>query len=562
MGRKSNEIDANEVCRMYTEETIGVEALATRFHVGKAKIKQILAENGIAIKKRGAQVKNTDFVVSDWNIKKYAPKDGYHYVATDRSTGFKTNDYENKAGMLTTHISKEYGIEVPTLYDRRMYYMRTGNYWWEQWFDITLEKDAETKKCPYCDWATTDIHNNSGAFEVHLKKSHGITKIDYIAEHPEDKPYFELVSETKNRQMETDPDKYVTCMVCGAKLARIDSKHLKLHGMTKHGYLSKYSNAKTICRSFEKFLSGNASKMNLALDGRNDKFTSKPETELREYVTGLGFECHKNRKILNGKELDLYIPEKRIAIEFNGNKWHTEWFGGKGRAYHLSKLEACQEKNVRLFQIFEDEYATNKRLVLSKISHILGVSGNSKRIRGHKCSVKYIEDTLAKEFLEINHIQGFVESSIYIGAFYNNQLVGVMSFKKETDRIWLLTRFASDVEILCHGVGGKLFKFFVENNDFDMIKTFADRRWTVDEETNLYTKLGFNFDGYTQPTYYYYNPKVDRYKRFHKFGFRKQTLHRRHGLPLSMTETEMARSLGYDRIWDCGLIRYVYRKKS
>lgn len=62
--------------------------------------------------------------------------------------------------------------------------------------------------------------------------------------------------------------------------------------------------------------------------------------------------------------------------------------------------------------------------------------------------------------------------------------------------------------------------------------------------------------------YKYYNPKVDRYKRFHKFGFRKQILHKKHGLPLSMTETEMARSLGYDRIWDCGLIRYVYRKKS
>lgn len=27
-----------------------------------------------------------------------------------------------------------------------------------------------------------------------------------------------------------------------------------------------------------------------------------------------------------------------------------------------------------------------------------------------------------------------------------------------------------------------------------------------------------------------------------------------------MTETEMAKELGYDRIWDCGLIKYVYTK--
>ena len=28
-----------------------------------------------------------------------------------------------------------------------------------------------------------------------------------------------------------------------------------------------------------------------------------------------------------------------------------------------------------------------------------------------------------------------------------------------------------------------------------------------------------------------------------------------------MTETEMAKELGYDRIWDCGLIKYVWERK-
>jgi hypothetical protein len=94
------------------------------------------------------------------------------------------------------------------------------------------------------------------------------------------------------------------------------------------------------------------------------------------------------------------------------------------------------------------------------------------------------------------------------------------------------------------------------------VKTFADRRWTMWAEDNLYTKLGFKMVQTMKPDYYYYNKKVDGTKRFHKFGFRKQILHKKYGLPLTMTETEMTRELGYDRVWNCGLFKYVWKKKD
>ena len=239
MGRKSNSIDEQLVCSEYLGQTIGIESLAVKHHVGKAKIKEILNKNGIELKKRGAQTVHKDFIVPDWRIKKYQPREGFHFVAVDKKTGFSTPDYENRAGVLTNHIEKEYSVKIPTLYDRRVYYMKTGNYWWEQWFNITEVEDKPVKKCPYCDWTTVDVENKSGMFETHLKKAHGITKLQYLEDHPEDRKYFELVSETKNRQMETDEDKYVVCMVCGAKLSRIDSRHLRTHGMTKKMYLDK-----------------------------------------------------------------------------------------------------------------------------------------------------------------------------------------------------------------------------------------------------------------------------------------------------------------------------------
>ena len=83
----------------------------------------------------------------------------------------------------------------------------------------------------------------------------------------------------------------------------------------------------------------------------------------------------------------------------------------------------------------------------------------------------------------------------------------------------------------------------------------------MNPENNLYTKIGFELQGITKPEYRYYKIGGEC-KRLHKFGFRRQILHKRYNLPLSMTETEMVQNLGYDRIWDCGLFKHVWNKKQ
>ena len=171
---EANVLNENEICKEYIETNIGIETLAKKWHVGKIKIKKILQENGVELKKRGARASKEEFKVSDWSIPKYPSIDGYHYVAIDKQNGFSTNDVDNRAGTLTTHIYKEYGIEAPSLYNRKLYYMRTGNYWWEQWFHIEKVENARVKRCPYCDWETVDLENKSGMFESHLRKEHKI----------------------------------------------------------------------------------------------------------------------------------------------------------------------------------------------------------------------------------------------------------------------------------------------------------------------------------------------------------------------------------------------------
>lgn len=270
----------------------------------------------------------------------------------------------------------------------------------------------------------------------------------------------------------------------------------------------------------------------------------------------------RERSILNGKEIDIYIPSKQIGIEYHGLRWHTDFFGGKDRHYHIDKLNMCNNKDIRLIQIFEDEYMNRKEIVMSKINHILSLDNNKEKIYARKCTTRVISKDEAKTFLDNNHIQGFAGATLYLGLFYNDTLIAVMDFIEEYKGKWNLSRFATNIKYNVIGAGGKLFKYFIRNYEYDEIKSFADRRWTTNPNDNLYTKLGFEFDCFTPPDYTYYNPKVEKYKRFHKFGFRKQTLSKKYGLPLTMTETEMIKELGYDRIWDCGLIKYIYKKKS
>lgn len=217
------------------------------------------------------------------------------------------------------------------------------------------------------------------------------------------------------------------------------------------------------------------------------------------------------------------------------------------------------KRNIKnIVQIFEDEYANNKEIVISKIKHIFHFDNNLPKIMGRKCVVSPISKNDSEKFLNKFHIQGFVGSTIYIGAFYNSQLIAVMSFLNEGNGMWNLTRFASDYNFVCQGVGGKLFHYFIKNYSFKSIKSFADKRWTMNRNDNVYIKLGFHFASDVAKTYTYFNESENRFRRFHKFNFRKQTLHKKYGFPLSMTEFEMTKKLGYVRIWDCGLIKYVY----
>lgn len=258
-------------------------------------------------------------------------------------------------------------------------------------------------------------------------------------------------------------------------------------------------------------------------------------------------------------QLDIYIPSKNIAVEYCGLYWHSEKLG-KHKTYHLNKLEECNKKGIRLITIFEDEWLHNKDITISRLYNILGVNKNIS-IYARKCSVKEINTKNASDFCELHHIQGYHKSTVKLGLFNNNKLVSVMTFDKPsiskgyynstTNKVFELNRFCSDKNYKVVGAASKLLKYFIRNYNPKQIFSYADRRWS---DGSLYRTLGFKLSGYSQPNYWY----VIKDTRKHRFSFRKSVLKNKlKKFESSLTEYENMKYNGYDRIWDCGNMKYI-----
>jgi len=266
-----------------------------------------------------------------------------------------------------------------------------------------------------------------------------------------------------------------------------------------------------------------------------------------------------DRSVLDGKEIDVYVPKHKIGFEMNGLIWHSEKFENN-KNYHLSKTEKCAEKNVTLIHIFEDEWKCKNEICKSRIRNILHLT--SAKIYARNCEIREVSLSDSKLFLQANHLQGYVPSKIRIGLYYKDELVSLMTFgkkrinisRKNEDNTYELIRFCNKIDFNVIGAASKLVKYFIEKYNPLKIETFADRRWS---NGNLYEAIGFEFYGATEPSYFY----VVNKKRINRFSLRKNVLVEKYGCPKNMTEKQFCENNGWYRIYDCGTLKYVWKNE-
>ncbi len=116
---------------------------------------------------------------------------------------------------------------------------------------------------------------------------------------------------------------------------------------------------------------------------RRPSGNSKTEETLSNFISSLIFTTiqRNNREIIKPKELDIYLPEQKLAIEYNGIMYHSHgtnsWSAFNNPISipdkHLNKTKACSALGIDLIHIFEDEYLNNQKVIEQLIRRKLNV---------------------------------------------------------------------------------------------------------------------------------------------------------------------------------------------
>lgn len=250
-------------------------------------------------------------------------------------------------------------------------------------------------------------------------------------------------------------------------------------------------------------------------------------------------------------QLDCYIKSKKVAIEIDGIYWHS-YNHTHDKNKHLYKTKKCLDNGIRLIHFTDLEWNNHKDICQSIILSALGIYDTV--IYARDCTVKTIDTVTAKEFINSNHIDGYVPSSFNEGLFYNKELVQIISIGKSRYKPneYELLRMCSKLNT--HIIGG--FSKLMKHQPYNELISYVDRSKF---NGNGYISIGFTKIGDTKPNYNYYlgNNKLSRISA------------QKHKLPKLLgdkfdpdkTEAQNMMDAGYLMLYDCGNYKMIYRKE-
>lgn len=339
------------------------------------------------------------------------------------------------------------------------------------------------------------------------------------------------------------------CEKCGGRFVKDTETFIeaarKVHG-DKYDYSkSIYRNCKTkiriICPEHGEFLQTSGHHLSGEGCSKCAITTPKAEKEIIDCISPIEVEQH-NRKILNGKEIDLYIPQLKIGIEYNGLYWHST-DNGKGCKYHENKIDECNSNGVGLITIFEDEWLNKRKVCEYKLRRILR-NINSQNGCKEQCIFKEIKDKkIINDFIMHNTLLESVSFSFAIGAFYDTELISLLVLKKYGD-IFTIKCICSNIDFDEYNFEKEILDFFIENYTFKELVYFANKNWLCNQFDNFYTQHGFVMNKSIPPKSMYYNRKLAPYKRFSKEEYLNNE----------------PNDINWITVWDCGTIKYSLKR--
>ena len=302
---------------------------------------------------------------------------------------------------------------------------------------------------------------------------------------------------------------------------------------------------------------------------------SKGEDDLCAWIKSLGIDVvPRDRKIIKPYELDIVVPSKRIAIEFNGVKWHSidplDAGNKEETSYHHTKWKMCLDAGYQLLTVWDYDWKEHRSLIEHWLRHKLGVS--TRKCSARQCNVSLATTRVANSFYSKFHLQGPPANGTHCALYIGEEMVACMTFSKSSsDRKhkmeegeFTLSRFALSGSV--PGAATKLFKHLVDKTKAVIVTTYSDNSYTGG---GVYPLLGFSMHSACDPDFkvWHYDYGV-RHKSFWqrcRIPARiKELGSKEHFDPNTDTRTalEMKKLLGCRLIWDCGKIRWEWRAPS
>lgn len=286
---------------------------------------------------------------------------------------------------------------------------------------------------------------------------------------------------------------------------------------------------------------------------------SSIEDELAEYIEGLGVSIQRrNRKIIAPKEIDIYIPSHKLALEMHGVYHHTY---DRVSDLHLHKWKETQKLGIQLVQIFSDEWGARKEQIKNRIRALLGLND---KYDARKLNLELNRRDECIQFLNDNHLQGSGRAEEYYALVDKDRILAVASFahsrtgsmtRSNNKDEWEVVRYASLGRV--RGGFSKLFKHFLKNHNPEKVISYCDLRYG---NGKVYEKSGFALDSISEPDYWWVpkdkNVRVARYRtQKHKLSQFKDLAHT---YSPDKSEKQICEDAGWRKIFGVGNQKWVY----
>lgn len=264
--------------------------------------------------------------------------------------------------------------------------------------------------------------------------------------------------------------------------------------------------------------------------------------QIADFIKSLNVKVVINdRSTIKPNELDIWIPEKHFAIEYNGLYWHSEMY--KSASYHNLKSQTCAAQGISLLHVFEDEWREKRHIVESMIQHKLGIT--STKVYARNCEVIELDNYVKRKFFTDNHIDGDTTSTFTLGLLHADSVVAAISirhpFHKKHGHLLEVARFCSAHNTSVPGSLSRLIKHvtrLMSNMPYDGLISYVDTR--LGGAGTGYVHAGFKHTGITPPRFWW----TDNQKRYNRFKFRAK-------LDEGKTEVQVAEEAGVVKIWGC-----------